>query len=355
MHYSSMTIDLMSGTGNSFRAASWMGEIARNNEMRSDLCQISKHHKNNNLPEKSDDLLGVVFPTHGFTAPWHVIRHVLHLPYVRGKHAFVVATRAGIRIASFPVPGMEGTAGYLIALILILKGYTVRGVMGLDMPSNWMSLHWGLNLKNSNYIIDRARIKTTLFMNSILQGKRVFKGIIPLLLGLILMPLSLGYLVIGRFFLAKLFFASGSCTGCGLCSASCPMKAIKMVGRKNPRPYWTFSCESCMRCMGYCPAEAVEASHSFGIILYYLTTLPVSVYILNGLSTIIFMGKVIPIVNIILNYAYTLISIYLAYLFLFWIIKIPMFNKLFTYTTFTHYYRRYHEPSTKLKDIVGKD
>lgn len=89
--------------------------------------------KNSDFGGESSDLLGVVFPTHGLTAPWHVIRYALQLPAGKGKHAFVVATRAGTRIASVPLPGLEGTAGYLIALILVLRGYIVRGVMGLDI------------------------------------------------------------------------------------------------------------------------------------------------------------------------------------------------------------------------------
>ena len=246
-----------------------------------------KATSNLQIPQKSDlgeeynDLLGMVFPTHGFTAPWNVIRHALQLPHGRGKHAFVVVTRAGTRIASIPFPGLEGTAGYLIALILMLKGYMVHGVMGLDMPSNWMSLHSGLNPTNSKFIIDKAKVKVEGFAQSILEENKIFRGIVALLLGVLLSPISLGYLVIGRFFLAKLFFASGSCTGCGICAKSCPVQAIKMVGGSKSRPYWTFACESCMRCMGYCPNKAVEVSHSFAIGLYSISTLPVSLYVLE--------------------------------------------------------------------------
>lgn len=352
MDYSSMAIYFMSGTGNSYRAATWMMEIASKKDLRSKLYQISRYHKESDLGEEYNDLLGVFLPTHGFTAPWQVIRYALHLPQGRGKHAFVVATRAGTRIASIPFPGLEGTAGYLIALILILKGYIVRGVMGLDMPSNWMSIHWGLNSSNSKFIINRAKIKADSFMNSILEGKKVFRGILSLLLGLMLSPISLAYLVIGRFFLSKLFFASGSCTGCGLCAKSCPVKAIKMVGNKKPRPYWTFACESCMRCMGYCPNKSVEVSHSFAIVLYFVVTLPVSLYVLNRLSKIISIEHYIFWVKVLIDYIYTLVSLFAAYLILSWFIRIPLLNRLCTYTTFTHLYRRYHEPDTALIDIV---
>jgi len=354
MYYRSMEIYFMSGTGNSFRAATWMMEIANKKDTRSKLHQISRYYKKSDFAGECNDLLGMVFPTHGFTAPFPVIRYALRLPHGRGKHAFVVATRAGTRIASISFPGLEGTAGYLIALILILKGYIVRGVMGLDMPSNWMSLHWGLNTTNSKFIIDRAKIKADTFMKRILEGKKVFRGLQFLLVGLILSPISLAYLVIGRFFLSKLFFASSNCTGCGLCAKSCPFKAIRIVGSNKPRPYWTFACESCMRCMGYCPNKAVEVSHSFAIVLYFIVTLPVSIYLLVGLRNFIPIEHDVFIIKVLLDYCYTLVSIFVAYLILYWLIKIPCLNKLCTYTTFTHFYRRYHEPDTALIDIDGE-
>lgn len=354
MDYKSLLINFMSGTGNSFRAAAWMTKIGKQRGIRSELYPIARCREESDLDKGSGDLLGVVFPTHGFTAPWHVIRYALRLPSGRGKHAFVVATRAGSRIASIPFPGMEGTAGYLIAFILIVKGYSVRGVMGLDMPSNWMALHWGLNSVNSRFIIDRAKVKADAFIDSISEGKKEFRGIVPLILGLLLSPVSLGYLIIGRFFLSKLFFASEDCTGCGLCAESCPVKGIKMVGNNKPRPYWTFACESCMRCMGYCPNQAVEVSHSFAIILYFLMTLPVSVYILNELGESAPMGPYLFVVSALLNYSYILFVFFIANLVLFLLTQIPLLNKLCTYTTLTHIYRRYHEPDTKLGDMLKK-
>ncbi len=290
MHYRSMAISFMSGTGNSFMAATWMTERAKEKGLRTKLYQISKHDEEDDRCQEVYDLVGMVFPTHGFTAPWLVIRYALSLPRASRKHAFVVATRAGTRIASFPLPGLEGSAGYLIALILLLKGYAVRGVMGFDMPSNWMSLHWGLNLSNSKFIFGRAKVRTDSFIDSILAGRKVFQGILSLLFGLTLSPISLGYLVMGRFWLSKLFFTSENCTGCGQCAKNCPVNAIKMVGSKKPRPYWTFNCESCMRCMGYCPNQAVEVSHSFALVLYYVSTIPVWVYFLSGLNSSLGLG-----------------------------------------------------------------
>ena len=354
MKYQRSLIYYMSGTGNSYRTANWISDGAEIYGASSQVIPIEKHTQVSELG--SGDLLGIVMPTHGFTAPWHVIRFVLGLPHTKGVNSLIVATRAGTRIGSIPFPGLEGTACYLIAILLLLKGYSIRGIMGLDMPSNWMSLHWGLSKANSEFIIGRAKQKINIFIKKVMIGKTAIGGIISLIIGLLILPISFGYLFVGRFYLAKLFFASYRCNGCGQCAKNCPVGAIRMLGKKQLRPYWTFNCESCMRCMGYCPKKAVEASQSFAVILYYVTVLPVSVYLLNKVSQAVPFGEAINTgaIQFLANYAYILVSIYLTYFVFSQLIKIRIINKIFTFTTLTHIYRRYHEPSTKLSDMSTK-
>jgi hypothetical protein len=45
-------------------------------------------------------------------------------------------------------------------------------------------------------------------------------------------------------------------------------------------------------------------------------------------------------------------ALILSYLVFWYLIKIPVANTFFTYTTLTHYYRRYHQPETKLKHLA---
>ncbi len=101
--------------------------------------------------------------------------------------------------------------------------------------------------------------------------------------------------------------------------------------------------------MGYCPEKSVEAGHSLGIILYFIATLPVPYYLLSALGDGIASGISFPLVLFALKYVYILVSLFLSYLLLSWLIRIPLINRLFTFTTFTHFYRRYHEPDTALR------
>ena len=110
-----------------------------------------------------------------------------------------------------------------------------------------------------------------------------------------------------------------------------------------------------MKCAALCPHNAVEAGHSWGIILYFITALPVSTYLFSLLgadakNTIAadthWLGNLLDII-----YFYP--AIFISYFFFSLLIRIPVLNYLFTRTTMTHFpfWGRYREPHTKLRDI----
>jgi len=47
-------------------------------------------------------------------------------------------------------------------------------------------------------------------------------------------------------------------------------------------------------------------------------------------------------------------ALFLSYWVFWYLMSIPMVNTVFTYTTLTRYYRRYHQPETKLKHMAQK-
>lgn len=352
-----MIIYYLSGTGNTYRTAVWIRDTARTAGIDAAAVPVEKAHSSKEIT--GDDIsAGFGMPTHGFTLPWIMMKFLLSLPRGKGKNVFVWATRAGAKYGPIPgyPPGIAGSSIFIAALILLIKGYRVKGLMSVNMPSNWMSLHSGLRKDIIETIISKAQPEVTAFAEKIISGKRVvvtLNTVYEFILGIALLPVSAGYILMGRFGIAKLFFADSKCTGCGLCAKHCPTGSIRMIGRVRPLPYWSYTCESCMRCMGFCPNHAVEASQSLAALFYSLTVhLPVSAFIYSmilnysGWST----GGV-TVLSFILHAGFCFFVFFSCYI-VFWLFaRIRFFNKIFTYTTLTFFYRRYHEPDTELKDF----
>lgn len=354
MKYKRIAVYYWSGTGNSLRVAKWIGEEASNNGLSGILSSIHLSNPEEELLDSSETLLGIVLPAHGFTAPWPVIKFCARLPRRKHCHAIVVSTK-GATYPEFYLPGLACSANWVILLLLFLKGFKVRGVRSLDMPVNWISLVQGLKEKHAHHFIKQSKEKSHQFMQCIFSGKTFFlstNNMLELTVGLILLPVSLLYIIIGRLFLAKLFFANKNCNSCEICQKNCPHQAIKMKGTEK-RPYWTFKCESCMRCMNYCPKRAIEAGHSIALIFIFLTSFSLSSLYLPELIRLFPWVGIIDneLVKLILDIPIYIAAFFIIYWIIFHLMRVPFINQVFTYTTLTHWYRRYHDDKTSLANF----
>ena len=365
MNYKEAIFFVLSGTGNTYRVACWMAEKFEENGGKADVTMIDNADPRDLIDESTDRLVGLLFPTHGFMAPWSMIKFFFRMPRQRGVPAICAATRGSFKIGPVYVPGAAGWGTFMAALILFIKGYDIRGMFSLDMPANMTNLHWGLHRKNICAISNKARKKLDFFMDPILAGKRIWFTLnnlwemawtIGILWLIPIMPIL--YLLLGRIYMGKLHFSNNNCIGCGLCAKACPNEGIVMrkVGNKK-RPFWTYHCEACLRCMGYCRRQAVEAGHSWAVILYYITAIPVTVWMLTWLHETI---PYFPVIEgywtqALISLIYVFPAMILSYFIFWWLLRIPFINTVFRYTTFTRWYRRFHEPDTKLKNMtVGR-
>jgi Pyruvate/2-oxoacid:ferredoxin oxidoreductase delta subunit len=347
-----LELHYMTGTGNSLRVARWMQTAAEDAGAATSLHAIgaSRPEAAASRADSAASMIGVLFPTHGFTAPWGAIKYVARLPRQTGRPAFVMASRAGWGWEWLRLPGFEGTGSWLVALMLALKGARVVGITGVDMPSNWTVLHPGMRPANVADIVARAEVRVNAFASRVLGGGRLFRGWIPLVLGLLIAPISLGYLLIGRLLLAKLLVADERCTSCGVCARTCPFEAVRMVGKRQRRPYWTYSCEGCMRCMNVCPETAIQAWQPGFVALFALGSLiGVPVGMLVGAIGVSRLGAAGTLAEQVISWAAMLAAWALAYGALWFASRWTPVAWLLGHTTFTRLYRRYHEPDTDLR------
>jgi len=341
----------LTGTGNTYRVAEWLADAARDRGLAVRLAPIASAEATLATPGPGG-MIGVLFPTHGFTAPWPVIRHLVRLPRLDGRRAVVIATRGATGWAGFRVPGFEGTGTWLAALVLAVKGAKVVGITGVDMPANWTAIHPGLRPGNVADIVEGSEVRVRAFTEAVLDGRTTYRGWAALLFGILLVPASLGYLIVARRLLGKLFLADERCTSCGICVRTCPFGANRMAGRPRQRPYWTWRCESCMRCMNVCPENAVQAwQPGLAAIILGSSAVGATATMALTLGGLQRFGAAATLAAQVLGLALLLGGWSVCYAALWWASRYPPAAWFFGHTTLTRIYRRYHEPGTDLRRV----
>ena len=342
--YSNLEIYHFSGTGNCMSAANWIGSKTEEFQSTVSVLPIDRNLKPLQVSNLKT-LTGFCFPAHGFSLPWYMLKFIVRFPKAtKGrKDAFVLNTRAGMKLYKIFTPGLSGLALIIPIILLLLKGYRIKGVLPLDMPSNWISIHPGIRAKVVDSITNRCKSIVDKFSEKLLQGKTTIHPIfwVFLPLDIIVSPISIGYMAIGRFFLAKTFFASTKCNNCRICEEKCPVGAIKIV---NNRPYWQFRCESCMRCMNICPQKTINTAHLLAFSILWASALipfygDIIDFIKENLgsiySTIPSLVELTITTLICLPFFWSIYGIYHQ------LIRAKTINNIFTYTSFTYYWRRY--------------
>lgn len=271
--YNKLFLYYFSGTGNARNAASWIKDVAELHGIETHVFNIERIEWKD-IPEITKEcLLGICSPTHGFNLPPIVLKFIRKFPGAQNVDAFIVNTRAGMKLRKQYLPGISGSAQLLSALMLRLKGFRIVGMQPLDLPSNWLILHPGLRTKVVSDIYQRCKGITRQFFTKILSGRTSYRALRSLPVDIAFLPLTFGYFIVGRFIFAKTLVSTNSCNNCMKCIRQCPVKAISMV---HDKPFWSYKCESCMRCVNACPQRAIETAHAFTIGLLLVSSMIIS-------------------------------------------------------------------------------
>lgn len=330
--YPKLVVYYFSGTGNSENVAKWMADIAKEKGTKVSLINIAKTDRLAISSPEPDALVVFVSPIHGFNYPPVMLNFIRRFPKGKNK-VLLMNTRAGMLIGKWITPGLTGIAFYFSALILKKRGYSIKSMFPVDLPSNWISVHPGLNERTVKYLHERNQEKVYRFARKVLDGGSDFRGMYEIVQDTLVAPISLGYYFIGRFLFAKTYYASADCDNCDLCIKACPVKAIKKV---DGRPFWTFNCESCMRCMSNCPKKAIETGHGYLLVIALLSSL-----VFTGLFyryfKLLFFDVEHTFLGFILESALFLGILAIWYRILHYAMRVKFIERMVVYTSLTKY------------------
>jgi Pyruvate/2-oxoacid:ferredoxin oxidoreductase delta subunit len=347
MHrYQNLLIIYYSGTGNSKKVSEWIAAKATEEGIHTTVMSFRKFLKGPVPGLAGNTLVGFCSATHGFNLPHSFLKLVFRFTLFPGSDVFIVNTRAGMKISKLFLPGLSGLAQILPAMILRLKGYRVRAMRPVDLPSNWISLHPGLKNKVVESMVEKWKQKINRFAGGLFNGKRTYlPALVSLPFDLLVIPLGVGYYFFGRFFLAKTFFATDKCNDCLLCLKACPTRSIVL---KDQRPFWKLTCESCMHCMNFCPQRAIETNHNILIPLLWILSSFVNPWIADQTIDLIerFLLEIHSAgqwITLVLKWGFAIALFTGTYYVIHYLMHFQFFRRLMRWTTITQFrfWRRY--------------
>ena len=277
-HFQKIVIYYFTGTGNAKMIAAWLSGFASEMGIPCQIINIAKKDGSHLKHIDVDSLIVIISPVHGFNFPPITLDFIRRFP--DGKNPVVLMnTRGGLKIGNFVTPGLTGIAFMLSSFILRKKGYKVVGQIPFDMPSNWISIHPALRQQTTEFIYEKNHACVKKHFQILISNGKDFSARKNMIQDVLIAPVSFAYYFIGRYFLAKSYYASSDCSNCNECIKLCPAKAIKMI---NNRPFWTFKCESCMKCINHCPEDAIEVTHGLWVVVSFSVSV-ISTFLLQHL------------------------------------------------------------------------
>lgn len=269
----SATVAYMTGTGNTWRAASRIAETLKANGWAVELHELRRLDRSMR-GDFAGDLLVLCFPVLAFGMPV-MVRTVLRALRGRGRDAAVFATWGGAATAA-----LWQARGFLRR-----RGFRVVATDGAAYPFNWTQMLAPTDAETSRSMTrvgDDAARQFAVSLSGSREGALVRKtSPASVLVGL---PVSWLYATIGRFALGAIFAADERCTACGACARGCPASAITLAGPPGAqRPRWLVRCQGCNRCVNTCPAAAIQSS-PFRAIVHGTLSVVIMVVIAVGLN-----------------------------------------------------------------------
>lgn len=233
-----------SGTGNSLYVARLIAEYT-NDRVISIPEEMAEDKNCNEYEPEEEESIGFVYPVYAWAPPRMVIDFIsrLSLPNADNHYVYSVATCG------------ENIGNTMKALGNALKKRDIKLQSGFSvvMPNNYNILGDVDSKEDADRKLDRAEEQIREICKLIESKQtgifKLRKGPIPTVLTGLVNPLFNKYALD-----ASRFYATDTCTGCGLCQDICPTKNIHVDGK----PVWNVNCTQCLACIHHCPVRAIE-------------------------------------------------------------------------------------------------
>lgn len=239
----SNVIYYFTGTGNSLAVAKSIASQLGDTK----LLKIDSRQTQKDAAEY--ERVGFVFPVYYYKMPVFMEEFVKNLKLASQQYLFGVATYGGAR----------GLSLVSLRELLNSMGYSLNGEFSVLMPGNYIVQYGAFPDIFNNYLIKisdkkiknisssvRQKIKSEpadprSFERLYLKGEKQERNIHNQRLGFAAKD--------------KGFSADENCSGCGTCSAVCPVQNITMTEGK---PEWNHRCEQCVACIQWCPKNSIN-------------------------------------------------------------------------------------------------
>ncbi len=235
------TIFCFSGTGNSFYAATALGELLGDTTVR----MIPSLCKGETL--EMTERVGFLFPTYKGFPPNQMkdfIQEVFSKQELRPiKYLFMITTR--YKFQAYSMVAMEA--------MLREAGCVHSYANHIVMPDGYVPLLAPPTEEKEKALYEAADESIRLIASDIKAEVIKLAGRRPLSRLAVnrLMP----YIHKSSKLFARKFAVTDACTSCGICYRMCPTANITMVEGK---PVFGDACEGCLGCYHRCPVEAIE-------------------------------------------------------------------------------------------------
>jgi NAD-dependent dihydropyrimidine dehydrogenase PreA subunit/menaquinone-dependent protoporphyrinogen IX oxidase len=246
-------IHYFTGTGNTAHSVKMIAEQLQHNGHEVKICQVKKDVL---PPNEVFDYHIIAFPVLSWAAPVMMKHYIKAMPISKGTKTAILAVNGAIIRKEKMVKGFTGQALEEISGILRRKKYDVFLTGNASFPDNWTQFFNPSKKEEAEIIFPLGENDVRQFISYFLQEKNVIYRCGPFDKNwTYLTSLLFGY--VGRRVLGKFYIADEHCSGCEICSKTCPANAIKM---SNKKPYWLTTCEDCNRCINICPEKAIQVS-----------------------------------------------------------------------------------------------